>query len=113
MTGVNDVAKVAYKQAVEKYEAAKMKLLGLTLQVRSCQAAMDVEANKLLLSPDFAPKGGLYTNKEMREAALAEKLAPQKKAIDDLETQIITATYEVDVASKWESFFRHTYERTE
>lgn len=99
------IANEAYKEAVQKYESAKLALLGLQLQVLSQEAAIEKKRNELIDSPAF---DGL-TNDTKRKAYLSDGLKGVTKVKNDLEVEVLKASATLDVAAKWVSFFKHTF----
>jgi hypothetical protein len=99
------ISNEAYKEAVEKYVAAKKDLSDLQLQVLAQEAVIEKERNRLIDSPSF---DGL-TNETKRKAYLSEGLKEVSKVKADLEVKILQVSSALDVASKWLSFFKHTF----
>ena len=99
------IANEAYKEAVQKYESAKLTLLGLQLQVLAQEAAIEKKRNELIDTPAF---DGL-TNDTKRKAYLSDGLKEVSKVKADLEVEVLKASSALDVASKWVSFFKYTF----
>lgn len=99
------IANEAYKEAVQKYESAKLTLLGLQLQVLAQEAAIEKKRNELIDTPAF---DGL-TNDTKRKAYLSDGLKEVTKAKADLEVEVLKASATLDVAAKWVSFFKYTF----
>lgn len=99
------ISNEAYKQAVTTYEAKKLALLGLQLQLLSKEAEIEKRRNQLIDTPTFDS----LTNEVKRKAYLSDGLKAENAEKGKLEVEIVKASAELDVAAKWVSFFKHTF----
>ena len=99
------ISNEAYKEAVQKYESAKLNLLGLQLQLLSKEGEIEKQRNKLIDTPAY---DGL-TNDTKRKAYLSDGLREVNAVKVALEVEITKASCTLDVASKWVSFFKYTF----
>lgn len=103
---MSKISHAAYEQAVQKYEAATNKLLGLELQALSMENDIEVKRNALIDTPAF---DGL-TNETKRKAYLSDGLKELTDKQKEVTVEIKKAKAALDIAAKWESFFRHTHD---
>lgn len=99
------ISNEAYKEAMQKYESAKLNLLGLQLQLLSKEGETEKQRNKLIDCPAY---DGL-TNDTKRKAYLSEGLKEINAVKASIEVEILKASATLDVAAKWVSFFKYTF----
>jgi len=105
MNDITKVANEAYKMALEAYKSAKMKVLGLQLQLMSMDSAIEVKRNMLIAKDEFT----VLKNEMQRKAYLSDNLASDEKLRTPIEIEILKTSASLDVLGKDLTFFKDTF----